>query len=351
MAIEFDRFDGNGSQIEVIHCSLLHVDNKSIRSWTIDPQSRSISLNDLLEASTYSIKLSSIVREYVEQEKIVSIDKLPETLVESDLLSSIELIFSTCGFHVDQWLNVEFIDGRFVVRWKEVHTFGQTRLVKTEISIENTDKTYFRRLRVERADQTELSVDEYLPFGIYRFEIEFHLVEPISLDRTEDFASWNLFEHRIEKFVHRQFDLNFLDETLDLFLLGFSTDRIDLGWNRPRTSFTVKHPEFVDRCLHLEFDIIEFVVEIDRQQRQIIDKDELFCQLTSCRPGSTYSVELFARLQINSANSDDVPFDSTRLFELRSNIHSMRTADERGLFDCSVRWRTFVCVIKTLSNL
>ena len=95
-------------------------------------------------------------------------------------------------------------------------------------------------------------------------------------------------------------------EPVVLYLTGYGTDRINLGWSKPNLYSSQKDPDNPQLKLHLNRILLGYRLEINGVTQKTLESDKLTCTLTKCKQNKTYNIVMITRTCLS--NLDPVRF-------------------------------------------
>jgi hypothetical protein len=103
-------------------------------------------------------------------------------------------------------------------------------------------------------------------------------------------------------------------ERPEIYLTGYTTNTIDLSWNKPNLFNIIDHPEKNNEQLRIHRRLLGYRVDINGRRHNTLDEDQYRCTLTECQPGEKYEVQLIARTSVQNEYFNEMVNEMKILF-------------------------------------
>lgn len=266
----------------------------------VTPDSTNFTLSNLLERTDYSVTIYAITEEYLNEIYCNDISQLPKKLKPSNWLTSKNLQFTTSGCEPANQLRILTSTVEFIqLEWILPKAYGSTKLVEQILRWKCERGGDERSMKLD--DQTtKATIPGILPLGLYKISLEAVFSTRTNLDRGNDGTNHREIRLTTTETASVRFRTPGLSERPEIYLTGYTTNTIDLTWNKPNTFTVIDHPEKLNEVIKIHRRLLGYRVEINGEKYNTLTDDQYQCTLTECHPGEEYRVQLVAQTAIQN---------------------------------------------------
>lgn len=267
-------------------------------SFEIRPDSTEFILTNLIERTDYNVTIYGITGEYLNENRCNDVSQLPKKLKESIWLPNKTLEFKTSGYEPVEKLNIRQATTEAIqLDWILPKVYGSTAYIgqKLRWKLEHGGEEQIREL-----DQniTFTTIPGMLPSGLYKISLDSIYSIKINLVDNNDETSRKEISSTTTETVAVRFHVPSTCEQPETYLTGYTTNTIDLSWNKPNMFCIIDHPEKNNEQLKIHRKLIDYRIDINGKKYNTLDEDQYRCTLTECEPGGKYDIQLVARTNV-----------------------------------------------------
>ena len=280
----------------------------------ITPDSTEFTVTNLIERTNYTVTIYGITDEYLDENRCREAGQLPKQLKPSDWLATKSFEFQTSGCDPVPQLkirqaNIETIQ----LNWTLPKVYGSTKYIGQSLHWKSEHGSE-GRLELAR-EATSATIPGPLPSGTYKIALESIISVRISLEGDNDETNRKEILLTTPQSVFVRFRPPGPREQPEIYLTGYTTQTIDLIWNRPNLFSMIDHPEKNNEQLKIHRRLLGYQIDINGRKHDTLDKDQHRCTLTECQPGRTYDVQLIAQTTVQNEYFNDVRSSSEKTNE------------------------------------
>jgi hypothetical protein len=305
----FDQFIEHNAEIITIRvqCESIssEINTKDI-SMDLTPDSTEFILTDLIEHTDYNVTIYGITEEYLDENRCRDVSQLPKKFKPSDWLPNKSLQFKTSGCEPIEKINIRRATTESVyLDWTLPKVYGSTQYIgqilrwKLELGGEEQSRELDR-------NATNATIPGTLPSGLYKISLDSIFSVKINLEDNNDETSRKEIRLTTTESIIVRFHTPATCERPEIYLTGYTTDTVDLTWNKPNLFSIIDHPEKNNEQLKIHRRLIGYRVDINGQKHNTLDEDQYRCTLTECKPGEKYQVQLIAQTIVQNVYMNDM---------------------------------------------
>lgn len=306
--IGFDSFVEHNAEVLTIrvHCepTSSEINTKDI-SFDITSDSTEFILPNLIERTNYTVSIYGITDEYLEENRCRDATQLPKQLKPSDWLAMKSFDFQTSGCDPVGQLTVHRANIESIqLEWSPPKVYGSTKYIGQSLrwKLEHGAES---RLELKR-EATTATILGPLPSGPYKISLDSIISVRISLEGDNDETNRKEICLTTTKSIIVRFRAPGPRERPEIYLTGYTTNTIDLTWNKLNLFTWMDHPEKNNEQLKIHRRLLGYQVDVNNRKHKTLDKDQNRCTLTECQPSQTYEVQLIAQTSAQNEYFNDV---------------------------------------------
>ena len=282
--IGFDPFLEHRAEVITIRvqCEPIssEVNTKDI-TFDLTPDSTEFILTNLIERTDYTVTIYGITGEYLDENRCRDVGQLSRKLKPSDWLPNKTFEFKTSGCEPVNRLNIRQSTMESIqLDWTLPKVYGSTQYIgqvlRWKLEHGNEGKCELNR------NATSGTIPGPLPSGLYKISLDSIFSVKISLEETDDDASRKEICLTTTETVAVRFHAPGTCERPEIYLTGYTTNTIDLAWNKPNLFSIIDHPEKNNEQLKIHRRLLGYRVDINGRKYNTLDEDQCRCTLTEC---------------------------------------------------------------------
>ena len=300
--IGFDSFVEHNAEVKAIRVQCeptnTEVHTKEI-SFDIQPDSTEFTLTNLTEHTDYKVTIYGLTDEYLNENNCKKFEQLPKKLKPSDWLPNRSFEFKTSGYDPVSKLNIRQATTESIqLGWKLPKVYGSTKYISQVLRWKSEHSSEEQR-KLDRSAVTA-TIPGPLPSGLYSIYLDSIFSVRVNLEEFDDESTRNEFISTVNTSVPVRFQAPGTCERPEIYLTGYTTNTIDLSWNKPNLFNVIDHPEKNNEKLRIHRRLLGYQVDINGRPHHTLDEDQHRCTLTECKPGEKYEVQLTARTTVQN---------------------------------------------------
>ena len=260
----------------------------------LTPDATEFLLSNLQERTTYEVTIYAITEEYLAEKRCRDASQLPKKLPASDWLPHKSYEFLSAGCEPPKELIVRTATTEAIeLSWTAAKAFGsseyfgQTLRWKPEQGEEH-------HMNLDRS-ATSATISGTLPSGVYKITLDSLFSIKINLEETNDETGRREISLNTSETVAIRYSPPNVCEQPELYLTGYTTQSLDLAWNRPHLFGVVDHSEKIGERIRIHRRLLGYHISIGKDTERNLSADQDRCTLTKCQPGHDYEVQLAAK--------------------------------------------------------
>ncbi len=272
----------------------------------LTPDSTEFILTNLIERTDYKVTVYGITEEYLEENRYRDVSQLPKNLKQSDWLPNKNLQFKTSGCEPVERINIRQETMESIqLDWKLPKFYGSTQHIGQILrwKLEHGGEEQSRELD---RNVTNATIPGPLPSGLYKICLDSIFSVKINLEDNNDETTRKEIRLTTTGSATVRFHAPSTCERPEIYLTGYTTNTIDLAWNKLNMFNMIDHPEKNNEKLKIHRRLIGYRVNINGQKYSTLDEDQYRCTLTKCQPGEKHEVQLIARTIVHNEYKNDM---------------------------------------------
>ncbi|CAF4237631.1 unnamed protein product [Rotaria socialis] len=307
--IGFDPFIEHLAEIITlrVYCeSISAKKNKHEVILDLTPDSTEFILPNLIERTHYNLTIYAITDEYLNEIHLHDISKLPNKLKSSYWLTNKSLLFTTSGCEPASQILISSATVQSIqLQWALPKAYGSTKFLRQTLRWKLQNEEIEKSVELD-SNTIQATIPGILSFGQYKISLDSYFSIKINLEDESDEASRKEIRLTTIEITSVRFQLPGLSEKPEVYLTGYTTNAIDLTWNKPNTFSIIDHPEKLNENIKIHRNLLGYRVEINGKKYNTLNKDQYQCTLTECLPGEEYKVQLIVQTSIQSEYVNDI---------------------------------------------
>jgi hypothetical protein len=299
--IEFDEFVEISSEIIMllVHCEPTATQSRA-KKIIIEklPNVTEIVLSNLVENTQYKTTIYAITDEYLKEKGFHRGSQLPKVLPVSIWLTKVELTFQTDGCEPARDIVITSATCNNIdLKWTRPNAYGATRHTHYQLRCQSDVGDEYQ----QRVDPhlTSATIRGKLSMGKYSISLDTYFSIRVNLDENDDDTVREEIHLTTTSEAIVRYTLPVFCEQPVVFLAGYSTDTIDLFWQKPKMFDRIDHPERVHEKVFIHRDLIQYMININNNQACKVHASKTECSLTKCHTGAKHQIQLIAKTVVN----------------------------------------------------
>ena len=145
-----------------------------------------------------------------------------------------------------------------------------------------------------------------LQLGVYKISLDSLFSIKINLEDDNNEINRKQIRLTTTETTTVRYRIPGLSERPEIYLTGYTTETIDLTWNKPNMFSIIDHPERLNEQLNIHRRLLGYRIEINGRKYNTLDEDQYQCTLTECQAGEEYKVQLVAQTLIQNEYINDM---------------------------------------------
>ncbi|CAM4854988.1 unnamed protein product [Rotaria socialis] len=280
-------------------------------SMDIPPDSTEFILSNLIERTEYEATIYALTEEYLYEKHYQDVSRLPLKLEPSDWLSNKSFQFQTSGFEPVSKINIKRANTELIeLEWTLPKVYGSTKYISQVLRWKLEHGGEEHSIKLDR-NTKQYTVHERLPSGSYKISLDSYLSVKVNLEDDNDDTNRKELRLTTTETASVRFHAPVTCERPEIYLTGYTTDTIDLEWNKPNLFSIIDHPEKVNEQLKIHRRLLAYRVEINGRQQNKLEGNQYKCTLTKCQPDEEYKVQLCAQTIVQYEYMDNMITNGT----------------------------------------
>jgi hypothetical protein len=264
------------------------------------PDSTEFTLTNLIERTDYTVTIYGITEEYLSENRCREVAQLPKKLKPSEWLANKSLEFSTSGCEPASEIKIHGATNESIqLEWTLPKAYGSTRYFSQILRWKLEQGGEERNMELD-SNAASAIIPGTLPSGVYKICLDSIFSVKINLEEDTDESGRREICLTATESTTVRFHMPSTCERPEIYLTGYTTNTIDLAWNKPNVFNIIDHPEQINEQLRIHCRILGYKIDIDGRTQKTLDEDQYQCTLTECQPGQEYKVQLIAQTTIQN---------------------------------------------------
>ena len=292
----FDAFIEHQAEIitlRVLAESISSESNAREISLDLTPDSTEFYLEGLTERTDYRVTVYAITEEYLTEMRYKDVSHLPKRLKSSIWLPQKSIEFTTAGYESSSNLRFGKATSRGIeVEWDSPKAYGSTRYLRQSLrwQLELGEE---KKMDVGR-NATKAFIPGLLVSGFYKISLDSFFSIKLNLEDTDDKTSCKEIRVTTTDMVKVRFTTPKNVEPIEVHLVGYTNEKVDVAWYKPNLFDVYDHPEKNNEKIRIHHQLVGYRVRLNDQNVVNLDEQQERFSLTQCKPGQTLHVRVIS---------------------------------------------------------
>lgn len=183
------------------------------------------------------------------------------------------------------------------MEWQLPKAYGSAHLTGQIIRYKLNDEQE-KMVKLDRST-SKLTVPGVLTSGLYTVYLDSWFSIKVNLEEDNDTGRQELRLTKSEMILV-EFVIPSKPEGPLICISSYTTDSIDICWNKPNMFEMIDHPEKPNEKLYVHRELTGYKLNVNRNESQNFDPFQNKFTLVNCKHGAKYTIELFAQSKVKT---------------------------------------------------